>query len=148
MALVGNMIHEAIGGNPSIVNYVMFVAVISMASLLYLFVVDLKEDLAGHPVIPKVLDGLNVLFFLIGGIALAGYLGVHSCGDSDYVNSNTVTAGGYDNNKRCHEAQASCAFLWFGFACYAASFAFSLMGGSGSVSRGGIRRGGPAMSQV
>jgi len=148
IALVGNMIHDAIGGNPSVVNYVMFTAVFSMLTLIYLILVDFREEMAGHPIVPKVLDGFNMLFFLIGGIAFAGYLGVHSCGNTAYITSNLVTSGSYDDTKRCHEAQASTAFLWFGFACYAVSFFMSLFGGSGSTgfSRG-IRRG-PAMSQV
>ena len=81
MALVGNMIHEAIGGNPSIVNYVMFVAVISMLSLFYLIAATISEGFVIIPILPVVLDALNTLFFLIGGIALAAYLGVHSCGN-------------------------------------------------------------------
>ena len=56
--------------------------------------------------------------------------------------------------KRCREAQASTAFLWFLFACYVASLVFSFLG-RGSVGGGfnmrvgtsGIRRG-PSMSQT
>jgi len=150
MALVGNMIHESIGGNPSIVNYVMFVSVISMLSLFYLIAATISEGFVIIPILPVVVDGLNTLFFLIGGIALAAYLGVHSCGNVPYVTSNSVTSGSYDDTKRCHEGQAVCAFLWFGFLTYLASLAFSAMearGGSTSF-RGGIRRGGPSMSQV
>ncbi|MCJ1322515.1 hypothetical protein MMC15_007864 [Xylographa vitiligo] len=150
MALVGNMIHEAIGGNPSIVNYVMFVAVISMLSLFYLIAATISEGFVIIPILPVVLDALNTLFFLIGGIALAAYLGVHSCGNIPYVTSNSVTSGSIDDTKRCHEGQAVCAFLWFGFLTYLASLAFSAMEARGGTTsfRGGIRRGGPSMSQV
>lgn len=80
MALVGNMIHDSFHGkNPSIVNYSMFAAVLSMLSLLYLIPVTIKEEFAFHPLIMIVLDFLNTLFFLCGAIAMAGYLGVHSC---------------------------------------------------------------------
>lgn len=79
MALVGNMIATAIAGNPSIVNYDMFVAVFAMLSLFYLIPATLKEDFAFHPIIMVALDTLNVLFFLCGAIATAAYLGVHSC---------------------------------------------------------------------
>lgn len=82
MALVGNIIATAFSGNPSIINYDMFVATFGMLSLLYLIPTTFKEDFAFHPVIPIVLDGLNALFFLIGGIATAAELGVHSCGNS------------------------------------------------------------------
>ena len=79
MALTGNMIAEAVGGNASIVNYCMFVAVISMLALFYLFAVSIKPDFAMIPILPLVLDALLTLFFLIGGIALAAELDVHSC---------------------------------------------------------------------
>ena len=79
MALVGNMIHDAFGGNPSIVNYAMFVAVLSMLSLFYLVPATIKEEFAFNPLIMVVLDFLNTLFFLCGAIAMAAYLGVHSC---------------------------------------------------------------------
>lgn len=90
MALTGNMIAEAIGGNASIVNYCMFVAVISMLALFYLFTVSIKPDFAILPILPLVLDALLTLFFLIGGIALAAELNVHSCSSS--VSSETHVA--------------------------------------------------------
>lgn len=79
LALVGNMIHDALHGNPSIVNYSMFAAVVSMLSLCYLIPVTIREEFAFHQLITIVLDFLNTLFFLCGGLAMAGYLGVHSC---------------------------------------------------------------------
>lgn len=152
LALTGNMIHDAIGGNPSIVNYCMFVAVVSMLSLIYSVAVTVNPAFSFVPQLPIAVDALNTLFFFIGGIALASYLGVHSCGDNDYVNSNAVTSGSNDNTKRCHEGQAVCAFLWFGFAAYAASLVFSaLEGRSSGASRGnpfGRSGGRPPMSQA
>lgn len=150
MALTGNMIHDAFGGNPAIVNYVMFVSVFGMLSLFYLIAATIKEDFAVAPMFMVIADGLNVLLFLVGGIALAAYLGVHSCANSHYVSSNLVTAGSGDQGKRCREAQAVCAFLWFGFAAFAGSLVFSFLGMRSGLtpSRGGIRRGGPSMSQV
>jgi len=153
MALTGNMIASATGGNPSIVNYVMFVSIISMASLFYLILVSVKEDFAMHPMLPVAVDGINILFTVIGGIALAAYLGVGNCGNAAYVNFNSVTSGSYNNTKRCQEAQADTAFLWFLFAAYVGSLVYSLISGGGSGvtmrgGRGGIRRGGPSMSQV
>lgn len=81
MAIVGNMIHEAIGGSPSIINYVMFVAVFGMLSLIYLITGTVNEAFSISPFFMLAADALNVLFFLIGGIALAAELGVHSCGN-------------------------------------------------------------------
>ena len=85
------MIAEAFGGNPSIINYVMFVAVFGMLSLFYLIVVTIKEDFAISPVFPVVADALNALFFLIGGIALAAYLGAHSCSNQVRLSAKEVT---------------------------------------------------------
>jgi uncharacterized membrane protein YhaH (DUF805 family) len=79
MALTGNIIADAIAGNPSSINYTMFVAVFSMLSLFYLFLVAFKEDFAIHPLIPVILDALNTLFFFAAAVALAARLHVHSC---------------------------------------------------------------------
>lgn len=81
MALVGNMIHDALYGNPSVVNYVMFVAVFSALSLIYLIGASINEAFALSPIFPLAVDALNVLFFLAGGIAMAAKLDVHSCGN-------------------------------------------------------------------
>ena len=79
MALVGNMIADAIGGNPSIVNYVMFVSVFGMLSLFYLIVGTINETFAISPFFMLAADALNTIFFFVGGVALAAYLKVHSC---------------------------------------------------------------------
>ena len=81
MALVGNMIFDAVAGDPSIVNYAMFVAVFSMLSLFYLVAATVK-DLTIIPWLPLVVDALNMIFFLVGGIALAADLKVHSCSNA------------------------------------------------------------------
>jgi len=146
MALVGNMIATAFAGNPSIVNYDMFVAVFGMLSLFYLIPATFNEGFQFHPALMVGLDVLNTLFFLIGGIATAAYLGVHSCGNASYTTTNKVTNGSPNTSKRCHEAQASTAFLWFGFAAFAASAVLSALQSRGSGGR--FTRGGPAMSQV
>ena len=81
MALVGNMIADAKSGNPSIVNYAMFVSVFGMLSLFYLIAGTISETFAISPYFMIAADALNTLFFLVGGIALAAYLDVHSCGN-------------------------------------------------------------------
>lgn len=81
MALVGNMIADAKSGNPSIINYTMFVAVFAMLSLFYLIAGTINETFAISPFFMLAADALNTLFFLVGGIALAAYLDVHSCGN-------------------------------------------------------------------
>ena len=88
MALVGNMISMSLGGNPSIVNYAMFVAVFSMLTLFYQIARTHSDSFQIHSIMPVAFDGLNTLFFLVGGIAMAGYLRVGSCSNS--VNLDTV----------------------------------------------------------
>ncbi|KAI9753338.1 MAG: hypothetical protein M4579_005196 [Chaenotheca gracillima] len=151
LAIVGNMIASAFGGNPSIINYDMFVAVFSMLSLFYLIPTTFRDSFIVHPMIMVAVDALNALFFLIGGIAMAAILRVHSCSDSDYTKNNSITNGASDRGKRCREGQAVTAFLWFGFAAYLGSTilsALSSRGSGASLRGGGIRRGGPSMSQV
>lgn len=75
------MIQEAKAGNPSIVNYVIFVAVFTLISLVYLTLASVKPSFSVSPLLLVLVDGLCTLFFLIGGIALAAKLGVHSCGN-------------------------------------------------------------------
>ncbi|KAF2465530.1 uncharacterized protein BDR25DRAFT_239718 [Lindgomyces ingoldianus] len=146
MALVGNMITTAFKGNSAMVNYDAFVSVFGMASLLYLLPTAFLDGFS-VPVVTIALDALNVLFWFCGAVATAAYLGVHSCSNSKYTHSNHITNGSPNTKKRCHEAQASTAFMWFGCAAFVASLVFSIMSNRGSVNmRGGIRR--PAMSQV
>ena len=81
MALVGNMIHDAKSGNPSIINYIMFASVFAMLSLFYLIAGTISEAFAIAPMFMLLADALNVIFFFCGGVALAADLDVHSCGN-------------------------------------------------------------------
>lgn len=149
MALVGNIIADAKAGNPPIINYTMFAAVFAMLSLFYLIPATLNESFQFHPFLMVGLDLLNTLFFFCGGVALAAYLGVHSCSNFNYTNNNFVTNGANNEKKRCQESQAVTAFYWFGFAAFAASTVLSaLQSRGGSVGGSSFRRGGPSMSQV
>jgi hypothetical protein len=82
MALIGNMIADSFSGNPSTVNYSIFVSVFSMLSLFYLFPASFNIDWAGHPIIMIVLDALNCIFFFCAAIALAAKLECHSCNNT------------------------------------------------------------------
>ena len=86
MALTGNIIADAISGNPSTINYTIFVAVFSMLCLFYLFLVAFRESFVIHPILPILLDALNTLFFFAAAVALAAKLGVHSCGNQVCAN--------------------------------------------------------------
>jgi hypothetical protein len=148
MALIGNVIALAFAGNPSLINYDMFVAAFSMLSLFYLFAAAWSDSFAGHPIIPIVLDALNVLFLFCAAVATAAELGVHSCSNDNYTKSNHLTNGANDRSGRCRELQAATAFFWFAFAVWTVSFVFSLLGGGGSGVNMRMGRRGPAMSQV
>ena len=79
MALIGNMIAEAFSGNPSTVNYTIYVAVFGMFSLIYLIPASFNINWAGHPIIMIIIDALNCIFFFCAAIALAAKLECHSC---------------------------------------------------------------------
>jgi Membrane-associating domain len=112
-ALVAN---QPTGGSPSQVNYAVFVGVFSLLTWFYTVAMStISPDGLGSPILITILDALNSLFYFCGGIALATALRVHSCGNIAYVVTNKITAG---STRRCHEAQATTAFLWFGmFLC-------------------------------
>jgi len=150
-ALIGNVIHDAFGGNPSAINYSMFVAVFTWLVLIYTILAGFVDSVS-IPMALMVMDGLAALFTFIAGVVLAADLGVHSCGNADYTLTNKLTSGAPDTFKRCHELQASCAFFWFLFATFLATVALTVVSGGLSSGvgggRGGLRKGGPSMSQV
>ena len=80
LGLVAKMITEAFAGNPSIINYDMFVAVFALASLIFLLASAVTGILASTP-IPLILDVLITLLLFCGAVAMAAQLGVHSCDD-------------------------------------------------------------------
>jgi len=73
------MVAQANTGNPSIVNYSVFVGIVGMASLFYLIPATAKESLQISPYFPLAVDLANVLFWFCGAVALAAELGAHSC---------------------------------------------------------------------
>jgi len=131
LALSGALVHQqAFGGSPSEVNFALFTSIFSFLCLFYFIFSIFRE---GHHLILLGLDGLNTVFTLAAGIAMAAALGVQSCSNAAYVLTNKITNGGYNHTGRCHEGQALTAFLWFLFATYAAT---TVLNGLGS------RRGG------
>jgi hypothetical protein len=67
-----------------------------------------------------------------------------------YTSTNGVTNSSAGLAQNCRQAQATSAFLWFGWAAFVATLVMNIMSGRGSGAnlRGGMRRGGPSMSQV
>lgn len=80
-ALIGNVIASAFSGNPSSINYAIFVSVFCWIVLIYGFLAAFMESLA-IPMALWVLDGLATLFTFIAGVVLAARLGVHSCNNT------------------------------------------------------------------
>lgn len=78
MSLIGNVIADAFSGNPSSINYAMFVSVISMIAALYGLAGGLVESLS-HWAVHMGLDVLSAVFSFIAGTVLAAKLHVHSC---------------------------------------------------------------------
>jgi hypothetical protein len=78
-ALIGNVIAEAFSGNPSSVNYAIFVAVFSWIVLLIGIVAAVMDS---ENIILIALDTLAVIFTFVAGVVLAAKLHVHSCGNT------------------------------------------------------------------
>lgn len=149
-------------GAHSIINYSVFVGIIGMLSLFYLIPATIKESLAVSPIFVLIVDLINVLFWFCGAVALAAELGVHSCSNEvsrfsrrlkllkstliclkSYRNQNGIIDDVNKPNRsnRCTEAQALCAFLFFGFFAFLVSAVFSGLNMGGGGGRPGIRRG-------
>ncbi|CAN9081737.1 unnamed protein product [Alternaria alternata] len=148
-AFMGNNIARAWSGVHSIVNYSLFVGVWWLFTLLYFLPTSFIEKFS-IPIVDIAMDALSVLFGFCAAVALPAYIGAHSCSNSAYTHSNSVLNSSANTEQNCRQAQATTAFLWFGWAAFVATLALNIMNGRGSGAnlRGGIRRGGPAMSQV
>ncbi|KAF3479991.1 uncharacterized protein GIQ15_06967 [Arthroderma uncinatum] len=160
MALIGNMIDDALHGSSSVVNYNLFVPAFVLLSLLYLIPASLSDKVMFHPILMLIIDGLCCLFAFAGAIALPAKQRVHSCTNEEYTSNNPVTSGSNYPEKRCREGQAATAFLWFLWFTFLLSTLYSLWrvkerfsgGGSGggrTSQRGSPNRPqAPTMSQV
>lgn len=119
-ALIGNVIANSFAGNPSTINFAIFVCVFSWIACLY----GIAEDILGYVLLSFVkilLDLVSTFFTLIAGIVLAARLHARSCGNYSYLKSNHLTNGSLDPGKRCRELQAATAFMWFLFASFLGS---------------------------
>ncbi|KAM5446895.1 hypothetical protein MaudCBS49596_006295 [Microsporum audouinii] len=79
MALIGNMIDDALNGSASVVNYNMFVPAFIMLSLIYLIPASISDTVMFHPILMFIIDALCCLFAFCGAIALPAKQHVHSC---------------------------------------------------------------------
>jgi hypothetical protein len=115
-------------GNPSQINYSMFVGVWTLVSACYFFPTILWPPALKQPFlyVTAGLDALNTIFYMGAGIALAAAMNIHSCLNTNYTKGNKITKGSPDKTGRCREAQALTAFLWFNFAVFAVTTVFSV----------------------
>lgn len=144
LGLVGSLEAQG-GGNPESVHYSMFTAAFSAFFLLYLIPATITESFVGHPILPIILDALNVIFTFCAAVTLAARTKAKSCSNLIFIDNNQIAMG---SEKRCREAQAACAFFWFLWACYVGSLISSIVGGRSSANlraRPSTRR---PMSQV
>ncbi|PUU83260.1 marvel domain-containing protein [Tuber borchii] len=151
LGLSGALIEQqARGGTPTRVNFSIFAAVFAILTLLVYLIPATLFSKIEHPVASTTLDGLNCVFLLSAGIAMAAQLGGKSCGLKGYLLENGITNGGgyISPSRRCREANAMTAFHWFAFAAFLASFGFSAYGIRGMMRRSGSDRGRGPMSQV
>jgi cytosine/uracil/thiamine/allantoin permease len=128
LGLCGALLQQQVrGGTPTRLNYSMFAIVLAAFSLLYLIPATFINRIA-HPVFTTFLDVINAIFLLCAGIALASSLGGHNCTDRPWLRFNTITNGGVrGSEKRCREADALTAFLWFASAAFAGSLVVGLV---------------------
>jgi len=125
LGLVGSLEAQS-GSNPESVHYSMFTAAFVAFFLLYLIPATFSDTLAGHSLIPIVLDSLIVIFTFCAAVTLAARTKGKSCSNHGFLDSNEIAMG---SEKRCREAQAACAFFWFLWALFVGSLISSVTSG-------------------
>ncbi|GAM40385.1 non-classical export protein [Talaromyces pinophilus] len=144
LGLIGSLENQS-DSNPESVHFSMFTAAFSALFLLYLIPATFTESFTGHPILPIIVDALNVVFTFCAAVTLAARTKAKSCSNTAFLDTNEIAMG---SEKRCREAQAACAFFWFLWACYVGSLISSVVGGRSSANlraRPSTRR---PMSQV
>jgi Membrane-associating domain len=115
-------------GNPPQINYPMFIGVWTLLSECY-FLLTIFRPLPHKEIqqyVTAALDGLNAVFYVGAAIALAAAMNIHRCSNEDYISGNPVTVGAPDEGRRCREAQALTAFVWFNFALFSVTAFFAV----------------------
>lgn len=153
VALLGNVIANEINASSSAnaaINFSMFVAILAWIATIYglltVFIPAVQVYIA-----QLVLDGLATLFVFIDAIVLAAKIRAVNCSNlnADKLPRNYIAWGSANDEKRCREIQASTAFMWFLFACFAASLFFTWKNGRrGGLGGGSFVSSRPSMAQV
>lgn len=132
--------------SPPRLKFAMFCVVFSLLSLVwvvyFLFYpmsrADVERQTANPDVDPRdaaaiawfdeagAVEMLNTIFFFSGAVAVAVTLGAHSCNNKEYADSNPLTRGGKDTQRRCREAQAVTAFMFFAWLTWTTTLLFPL----------------------
>jgi hypothetical protein len=81
IAFMGSNIDRANHGTHSIVNYSLFVGIWWLLTLLYFVPTSFIEKFS-IPIVDVAMDALSVLFSFCAAVALAAYLGAHSCSNA------------------------------------------------------------------
>ena len=71
-------------------------------------------------------EALNVIFYFSDAIALAVGLGAHSCANAAYTLQNGITNNARDTGRRCCQAQAVAAFMFFALVAWILSALLSV----------------------
>lgn len=109
-------------GNPGAVNYPVFLGISAILCSLYCLpeaYYDWRGQYEDARYVTLGLDALNAIFWFAGAVALSSLMGVHSCSNTTYTRTNVITRDAVNTKRRCQEAQATTAFLWFGFLTFA-----------------------------
>jgi len=154
LAITGNMLASPAASKPAILGFDLFVVVFAMLSLAYLTLASAYERFVFNPLLLFGLDMINTFWLFCGSVATAATLGAHSCHNKGYLKSNRIIGPAADQEKRCHEAQATTAFMFFALFAFIATTVVSGMrvrsgGLSGALSGlGSIKGSNPSMTEV
>ena len=146
------MAGQVYGGSPSSTNYAVFLGLYIIIAALTGLASSFLSFLRG--IVTLAIDAFAVLLTFAGGVAYAAQLGTQSCScDKKYelcarlannviINGGVVKGGGdsavgsdVPRVRRCREAQADTAFMWFAFAAFVGSAVLSFL----SWRRGGVK---------
>lgn len=95
LGLIGSLENSS-GGNPESVHFSMFTAAFSALFLLYLIPATWTESFTGHPILPIIVDALNVIFTFCAAVTLAARTKAKSC--SNHVRLPLAISSGCGTN--------------------------------------------------
>lgn len=153
LALTGSLIATQNHVNPQ-VNFGIFASAFGLVFGVFFGLGAAFIEVVAFPIVIAVFDFLNFVFLFSAATAIAVAIRVHSCGNNAYIDANKVAQG---SESRCRKAQATVAFLYFGFFTIFGLLIYSVTNviNNGAFTLPGVRRrssapraGIPTMSQV